>query len=161
MLSSNQDSMLEFEVPLEQTLDLRQVLEGGGAELHPGRCAAVDLKVSGYCESARRLDGPSHRSTDRSGTGLACSVITPDERSPVFAGQAEVELARRHEQVAHREEEAAVVEERLRAWNEHLRTWEGKLETRERWVEFAARMAAQHMEEAKVGLPRGSRDADT
>jgi len=41
--------MLEFEGPLEQTLNLRKVLECGGVELHPGRCAAVDLKVPKLC----------------------------------------------------------------------------------------------------------------
>jgi hypothetical protein len=42
--------------------------------------------------------------------------------SPVFAEQAEEELARRQEQIARRDEKAAEVEERLRAWSEHLRT---------------------------------------
>ncbi len=45
------------------------------------------------------------------------------ERSPVFAKDAEEELARRREQVTCREKEAAEAEERFRAWNEHLRTW--------------------------------------
>ncbi len=75
-----------------------------------------------------------------------------DDHLPVFAEQAEKELARRQEQVARREEKAAVVEERLRAWNTHLRTWEDELETRERRIEFGAKMATQPSEaEAKVG----------
>ena len=70
-----------------------------------------------------------------------------DNRPPVLAEQAEVELARRKEEVAGREEKAAGVEERLQGWSERLRKWEGELETREQRVEFAAKMA---------GLPKDS-----
>jgi uncharacterized protein YecA (UPF0149 family) len=71
---------------------------------------------------------------------------------PVFAQQAEEELAARQEQLALREEKAAEVEDRLRALSEHLRTWEAELEARERRVELAAKMAARSREPAtKVG----------
>ena len=76
----------------------------------------------------------------------------PGDHLPVFAEQAEEELASRREQVARREEKAAVVEGRLRAWDERLRTREVELEIRERRVELEARMAAQPNEaESKVG----------
>ncbi len=48
--------------------------------------------------------------------------------SPVFAEQAEAELAKRQEQVARREMYATAVEGRSRAWDERLRRWEGELE---------------------------------
>ena len=63
--------------------------------------------------------------------------------SPVFADQAEEELARRQEQVARREMDATATEEQRRAWDERLRRWEGELEARERRVEFAAKMSAR------------------
>ena len=71
---------------------------------------------------------------------------------PVFAEQAEEELARRQEQVSRREEEVAFIEDRLREWNADLRTREVELEVREGRVEFAAKMAAQPRKAAtKVG----------
>jgi hypothetical protein len=82
--------------------------------------------------------------------------------SPLFAEQAEEELARRQEQAARRELESMAAEERLRAWNERLRRWEGELEARERRVELAAKMSARPREApTKVGrnerCPCGSR----
>ena len=75
-----------------------------------------------------------------------------DNQLPVFAKQAEGELARRQDQVARREEKAAAVDERLQAWNEHLRTWEGELESREQRVESAGKMSAQPKRaQTKVG----------
>ena len=68
------------------------------------------------------------------------------DSSPVFAEQAEVEQARRQQQVARRELDARAVEERLRAWNEHLRRWEGELETREQRAELTATMPARTRE---------------
>ena len=74
------------------------------------------------------------------------------EYLPVFAAQAEAELANREATVARREEDVSGVEERLRGWNEHLRRWEGELETRERRVEFAAKTSAPPGEAStKVG----------
>ena len=74
------------------------------------------------------------------------------ERLPVFAEEAQEELAARREQVAGREQKAEVVEERLQTWNAHLRTWEVELEARERRIEHSAKTAAQPMEvETKVG----------
>jgi hypothetical protein len=75
---------------------------------------------------------------------------------PVFAEQAEEELARRRERVARREEKALGAEGRLRAWNERLRRWEVELETRERRVELAAKMAAQ-LREAEIKVGRNER----
>ena len=72
----------------------------------------------------------------------------PDDHLPVFAEQAEDELASRQEQVAFREAKVAAVEERLRPWETHLRTWEAELEARERRVEFAGKMAARSREPA-------------
>ena len=75
-----------------------------------------------------------------------------DDHLPVFAEQAEEELAARQEQVARREEKAAVVEGRLQAWNAHLRAWESELETRVWRVEFAVKTGAQPVEaETKDG----------
>ncbi len=104
-----------------------------------------------YCDSAGISMGRAIvRLIDRELVGVFGDHT--GDHLPVFAEQAEEELARRQEQVARREEKAAVVEERLRARDAHLRTWEGELETRERRVEFAAKMAAQPgEEEAKVG----------
>jgi len=68
------------------------------------------------------------------------------DSSPVFAEQAEVELARRQEKVARRELDARAAEERLRAWNEHLRSREGELETREQRAELSATMSARTRE---------------
>ena len=76
----------------------------------------------------------------------------PDNHLPVFAEQAEEELARRQEQVARREEKAATVEARLGRWNARLCAWKVELEAREQRVELAAKMAAQpRVGEAKVG----------
>lgn len=75
-----------------------------------------------------------------------------DDHLPVFAEQAEEELAGRQEQVSRREEKAAVVEGRLQAWNAHLRAWQSDLETRERRVEYAVKTSARPVEaETKVG----------
>jgi hypothetical protein len=63
--------------------------------------------------------------------------------SPVFAAQAEKELARRQEQLARRELDATAVEERLQAWGERLRRWEGELEAREQRGELTLKMSAQ------------------
>jgi hypothetical protein len=74
------------------------------------------------------------------------------DSSPVFAEQAEEELARRQDQLAHRELDATAVEERLRAWSERLRRSEGEVEARERRAEFTAKMSAQPREAPnKVG----------
>lgn len=74
------------------------------------------------------------------------------DSSPVFAEQAEEELARRQEQVAGRELEATAVEERLRAWNERLRRWEGELEAREQRAELTVKMSARPRETpTKIG----------
>jgi hypothetical protein len=71
--------------------------------------------------------------------------------SPVFAHQAEEELARRQDQVACREVDATAVEERLRAWSERLRRWE-RVRCREQRVEFAAKVSARPREAAtRVG----------
>ena len=76
----------------------------------------------------------------------------PGDHLPVFADQAEEELARRQQQLDRREEKLAAAEGRLRALGAHLRTREVELETRERRVERAAKTAAQPREvEPKVG----------
>ncbi len=76
----------------------------------------------------------------------------PGDHLPVFAEQAERELATRQEQVSHRERRAAEAEERLRAWNAHLRSWEAELEVREQRVEVAARTVARSRDpETRVG----------
>jgi hypothetical protein len=68
------------------------------------------------------------------------------DSSPVFAEQAEAELAKRQEQVARREMYATAVEGRSRAWDERLRRWEGELEAREQRAEFAAKMSGRTRE---------------
>ena len=73
-------------------------------------------------------------------------MITAGDHPPVFAEQAEEELARRQEQVARRELDSTAAEERLRAWNERLRRWEGELEAREQRAELAAKMSARPRE---------------
>ena len=104
-----------------------------------------------YCESAGVSMGRAIAALiDRELVGVFGDHA--DERSPVFAGQAEVVLARRQEQLGRQEEKAAVVEERLQAWNARLRSWEVELETRERRVGFTAKVTAQPREPAtKVG----------
>ena len=73
-------------------------------------------------------------------------------RSPVFAGQAEEELARRQQEIARRELDATAIEERLRAWNERLRRWEGELEAREQRAELMVRMSSRPREApTKIG----------
>ena len=62
--------------------------------------------------------------------------------SPVFAYQAEEELARRQDQVARREVDATAVEERLRAWSERLRRWE-RVRCGEQRGELSGNMSAQ------------------
>ena len=63
--------------------------------------------------------------------------------SPVFAEEAEEELARRQDQVARRELDVTAVEERLRAWSERLRRWEGELAASEQRGELSGNMSAQ------------------
>ena len=63
--------------------------------------------------------------------------------APVFAEEAEEELARRQDQVARRELDATAVEERLRAWSERLRRWEGELTASEQRGELSVNMSAQ------------------
>ena len=60
--------------------------------------------------------------------------------SPVFAEQAEEELASREAQVAHRERDADAVEERLRRLIERLRAWENELADRERRAELVSKL---------------------
>jgi hypothetical protein len=79
-----------------------------------------------------------------------------DDRLPVFAEEAEEELAGRQEQGSLREKKAAAVEERLQAWKAHLRTWEVELEARERRIEHPAKTAAQPTEE-KTKVSRNER----
>ncbi len=81
---------------------------------------------------------------------LLCDLI--DDHPFLLTEQAEVEPARRQEQVARREEKAARVEERLQGWSQRLRKWEGDLETREQRVDFVAKMSAQPRDsKTKVG----------
>jgi hypothetical protein len=68
------------------------------------------------------------------------------DSSPVFAEQAEEELARRQERVARRELDATAAEEQLRAWNQRLRTCEVELETREQRSELSAKMSPRPRE---------------
>jgi hypothetical protein len=60
--------------------------------------------------------------------------------SPVFAQQAEEELASREAAVAGPEGELDAAEERLRRWSGHLWTWEHELENRERRAELVSKL---------------------
>lgn len=104
-----------------------------------------------YCDSAgssmgRAIAAMIHRELVAAFGDSAADAV------PVFAEQAEEELARRHEQTVGRELKAAAAEERLRAWDEHLRSWEGKFAARERRAELISRLSARSSQApTKVG----------
>jgi hypothetical protein len=105
------------------------------------------------------------RYCDSAGISMGRAIVTLIDRElvsvfgdhigdhrPVFAEQAEEELARRQEQVARRELDAAAAEERLRTWSGHLCRWEGELEARERRAGLTAKLSARPREAPnKVG----------
>jgi hypothetical protein len=72
--------------------------------------------------------------------------------SPVFAEQAEEELASREAKVARRERDADAAEERLRRLSERQRRWEKELEAREQRAKLVSRLSARPAEaRTKVG----------
>lgn len=124
-------------------------------ELDRGRVARIDRKLlSGLDdgESYRMVRVPVapakwstwKRYCESAGISMGRAIVTLIDRefvsvfgsfsgddSPVFAQQAEQELARREAEVARREREVDAAEERLRRWSEHLRGLQDELEARE------------------------------
>lgn len=104
-----------------------------------------------YCESAGISMGEAIV------TLIDCELVSVfgsfnGDDSPVFAEQAEEELASREAAVAVREGELDAAEERLRRWSEHLRGWEHELGKRERRAELVSELAPRPAEpRSKVG----------
>lgn len=145
-------------------------------DLNRGALARIDRKLLaglGQNETYRMVRVPVtaskwstwKRYCESAGVSLGRAVVTLidrelvrvfgddiDDHLPVFAEQAEEELARRREQLVRRELGATAVQERLRAWDDHLRRWENEIEARGRRVELAAKMPTRPKEtEGKVG----------
>jgi preprotein translocase subunit SecA len=74
------------------------------------------------------------------------------EVAPVFAEQAEEQVAAREAHLVAREREVEATEERLRGWNDRLRLWHEELKAREQRTEVALKLASRPIETtSKVG----------
>jgi hypothetical protein len=78
------------------------------------------------------------------------------DSSPVFAEQAEQELASREAKVARRERDVNAAEERLRRLSERQHRWEKELADREQQVELVSRLSARPVE-ARMKVGRNER----
>ena len=145
-------------------------------ELDRGMLARIDRKLLaglGQDETFQMVRVPAtaakwatwKRYCEAAGISMGRAIVTLVDRelvsmvgdssrdgSPVFAEQAEEELASREAKVALRERDADAAEERLRRLSERQRRWEKEPEARERRAELVCRLSARPVEaRTKVG----------
>lgn len=104
-----------------------------------------------YCDAADLSMGRAiHALIDRE--LIAVFGESTDEEVPMFAAEAEDELARRETAIADRERRLGTEEKRLREWGERLRHWDDELRRQQQSAEFVARLATRpRATSAKIG----------